>query len=135
MVGRPADDEMETCDVYCCYSGFLTGYCDRDAAGIAANLIWKFGSKFGIKAFAEAIGLDPNNLQAITSALPVSKILPNVSNCKCTNEYKDAFCGRDGSFLGIRCPDKSACARKCCRSGMNNYKCGGFLKTSCKCWN
>ncbi len=56
------------------------------------------------------------------------------SNCKCTNDLKDAYCGPDGSYAGIRCPfDLSACKRKCCREGTSGGYCGGFLGTKCTC--
>ncbi|CAF4226181.1 unnamed protein product [Rotaria sp. Silwood2] len=54
--------------------------------------------------------------------------------CLCTNDQRDATCGPDGSLAGIRCPfDRSACERKCCREGRSGGRCGGFLKTKCKC--
>jgi hypothetical protein len=52
--------------------------------------------------------------------------------CKCTNETNDAKCGIDHPFLGIRCPDNSACLRKCC----NGYF-GGSCENgiTCRCTN
>ncbi len=53
--------------------------------------------------------------------------------CKCTNETNDAKCGIDHPFLGIRCPDNSACRRKCCRKGYLGGSCKNGLK--CECTN
>ena len=55
------------------------------------------------------------------------------SNCLCTNNPIDAKCGPDGSFLGIRCPDVSACQRKCCRQGKSGGRCAGLFGLKCKC--
>ncbi len=112
MVGRPNNNEVDNCDRACCNLGFLTGNCYREGqAGIVITNPWGPGpSKIGPAPFKIS------------------------SHCMCSNDLRDAKCGPDGSFVGIRCPfDKSACQRKCCRQGKSGGRCGGFLKSKCKC--
>ena len=112
LVGRPKDAEIENCDKICCYQGHLTGRCDKDFS-------------FTITA----------TLQTLMNQAPKLGFVPKVAQyCKCSDDWKDAFCGADGRFLKISCPfDRSACARACCRSGKTGGKCKGFLRTKCKC--
>ncbi|XP_054165781.1 uncharacterized protein LOC128963301 [Oppia nitens] len=106
-IGRSTDAEMVNCDRYCCSRGFVTGFCNRH------------------------LGLDSDVGGVSINLLPVKLYLS--SNCLCTNSWTDSSCGLDGSFLGIRCPDKSACRRKCCRNGKTGGHCSGFLRLKCKC--
>lgn len=111
-VGRPTDKESEACDTVCCHSGFLTGFCQG-------------GVSLGIKLTS------PGGNSGQPGYKPV---VNGYSSCGCTNDLKDAKCGPDGSFLGIRCPfDRSACARKCCREGKTGGRCRGFLNLKCRC--
>ncbi|CAF3971682.1 unnamed protein product [Rotaria magnacalcarata] len=110
LIGRPTDTETESCDKSCCHAGYLTGFCKGTITvdGII-NLVGPGQTEYKPKINAR-------------------------SGCVCTNDQRDATCGPDGSFAGIRCPfDTSACARKCCREGRSGARCGGFLKTKCKC--
>lgn len=111
IIGRPSDSETESCDKACCHAGFLTGFCQSN---VNAEIILNVDGSTGQTQYRPTI-----NPQA---------------GCRCTNDLRDAKCGPDGSLLGIRCPfDRSACARKCCRDGKSGGRCGGFLKTKCKC--
>ncbi|CAF1232136.1 unnamed protein product [Adineta ricciae] len=110
VIGRPTDEETESCDKFCCHAGYLTGSCKGSIMG---------GAQIDLGGPGQ------------------TEYKPKIngrSDCVCTNDHRDATCGPDGSFAGIRCPfDKSACARKCCRQGRSGGRCGGFLKTKCKC--
>lgn len=112
-VGRPKDSESLACDSLCCLSGKKIGNC---------------GSSYGVM-------LDLVKLVSIfVGGSGGGGVKPEVAaNCFCSDDPIDVRCGRDGSFMGIRCPDNSACWRKCCRQGKSGGKCGGFLKTKCKC--
>ncbi|OXA47537.1 Tenascin-R [Folsomia candida] len=43
--------------------------------------------------------------------------------CICSSDPLDIKCGGDGSLIGIRCPDVSACRRRCCREGKTGGRC------------
>ena len=102
---------LSLCDIDCCHAGFLTGFC-----------LGKVTVGVGIA------GPSPNGGSQYKPTINVK------AGCECKNDIRDATCGPDGSFIGIRCPfDKSACARKCCREGRRSGSCGGFLKLKCKC--
>lgn len=53
------------------------------------------------------------------------------ANGFCSDDPTDARCGKDGSLMGIRCPDNSACLRKCCHEEKRDEKCGGIFKLKC----
>lgn len=110
IIGRPLDSETESCDQSCCHAGYLTGFCK---GSVFVNVIINPGE---------------NNQVEYKPTINAQ------SGCACTNDQRDATCGPDGSFAGIRCPfDRSACARKCCREGKSGGRCVGFLNTKCKC--
>jgi len=111
IAGRPSDAETNSCDIYCCRRGFLTGHCNPQAViGTVAMRESKAG-RFELLPFLMA-RLD----------------------CTCTNDARDVTCGPDATLAGIRCPfDWSACRRKCCRQGRSGGHCGGFLRLKCKC--
>ncbi|CAF1245903.1 unnamed protein product [Rotaria magnacalcarata] len=110
LIGRPTDTETESCDKSCCHAGYLTGFCKGTIT---------------VDGIINLVGPGQTEYKPTINAR---------SGCVCTNDQRDATCGPDGSFAGIRCPfDTSACARKCCREGRSGGRCGGFLKTKCKC--
>lgn len=120
-VGRPKDSESLACDSLCCLGGYKVGNCgsdygvELDFAKIVTNLV--VGGATGGPVGAIVGGLTPSL----------------AANCYCSDDPIDVKCGRDGSFLNIRCPDNSACWRKCCRQGKSGGKCSGFAKLKCKC--
>lgn len=108
IAGRPSDAETNSCDIYCCRRGFRTGHCNPRAV-------------IGTLAMRQ-------------NKAPLDPFFMKRFECTCTNDERDATCGPDGSFIGIRCPvDWSACRRKCCREGRSGGHCGGFLRLKCKC--
>ncbi len=110
-ISRPSDEETESCDKYCCHNGYLTGFCQG-----------KFDGDVNV------------NSQSTNDEIEYKPSLKVYSHCLCTNDMKDAKCGPDGSFAGIRCPfDLSACQRKCCRQGRSGGHCTGFMRLKCKC--
>jgi len=119
-VGRPADSETASCDVYCCLAGQKTGNCQS-----------KVGTKVDASTVATILASGTLTPAAVLSTVP--SLVKLSASCRCVNDDFDVKCGLDGSFLGIRCPDNSACWRKCCRQGKSGGKCGGFLKLKCKC--
>lgn len=119
-VGRPSNQETASCDVYCCLAGHKTGNC-ASKAGIQVNE----------NVVAGILASGGVTTAGILAAIP--GLVKLSASCRCLDEDLDVKCGLDGSFMGIRCPDQSACWRKCCRQGRNDGKCGGFLKLKCKC--
>lgn len=117
-VGRPKDSESLACDSLCCLSGKKVGNC---------------GSDYGVKLdFVKLVSALASGGGIVGGAIAAVK--PEVAaNCYCSDDPIDVRCGRDGSFMNIRCPDNSACWRKCCREGKSDGSCGGMFKLSCKC--
>ena len=109
-ISRPSDEESNSCDKYCCHNGYLTGFCQGRI---------DLGGEFESPSSLDEIEYKPS--------------LKAYAACKCTNRFIDVKCGPDGSFAGIRCPDVSACQRKCCRQGRSGGRCTGFLGFRCQC--
>ncbi|XP_054157430.1 uncharacterized protein LOC128955780 [Oppia nitens] len=110
----PAVSEQINCDTICCNQGFLTGFC---TSALEEHVVilrplspdWHYAGH-----------THPIRLSAI---------------CECTDSWADASCGTDGSFMGIRCPDRSACKRHCCRNKFNTSDCIGVHRLHCDCSN
>ncbi|CAF3934338.1 unnamed protein product [Rotaria magnacalcarata] len=79
------------------------------------------------------IGVSGTNYGSPQGAMTYKPTISGFFHCQCTNDLTDIRCGLDGSFMGIRCPDNSACARKCCRQGWSGGHCRGFLRLKCRC--
>ncbi|CAF4150052.1 unnamed protein product, partial [Rotaria magnacalcarata] len=107
VCGRPTDAESESCDRYCCQMGRITGFV--------------------------TVGVSGTNYGSPQGAMTYKPTISGFFHCQCTNDLTDIRCGLDGSFMGIRCPDNSACARKCCRQGWSGGHCRGFLRLKCRC--
>jgi len=123
QVGRPKNSESLACDSLCCLAGSKVGNCGADY-GIQLN-----PDKL-LEALQAGVASGGIGYSAIVGAMDVKL----AANCYCSDDPIDVRCGRDGSFIGIRCPfDTSACWRKCCREGKNSGKCEGIFRSKCNC--
>lgn len=116
-VGRPKDSESLACDSLCCITGKKVGNCGSDY-GVELDFT-------KLLSVLVTVGFGTDVIGAVSVA--------NSANCFCSDDPIDVRCGRDGAFMDIRCPDESACWRKCCRDGKTDGKCDGFLNLKCKC--
>jgi len=115
LVFRPTNEATSFCDSVCCLGGWKVGHCGK--VGFVARPNW----------------LEILEKLATGRNLDIwEDINPDFADgCSCSNEWEDVKCGPDGSVGGIRCPDRSACWRKCCRDGREGGRCSWGVK--CKC--
>jgi len=127
IIGRSSNSENLLCDSLCCIGCYKVGNCGSEYEEL-------YGIRLDFEKLLSQIvvgGLDYKNaVEAIKGSLSTDV----VAQCFCSNDPIVVKCGRDGSVFNIRCPDRSACWRKCCREGKKIGVCEGFLKLQCNCY-